>query len=140
MASYREQTLIEAPLDSVWGQVGNPNTYPHWAGEVVEVTGLGDVEQGAHFEQKTKTPFGTSTTDFVVEALDDMREICVRCTVSGWYVRWLVTEAGKDTFAELEVGMNPKTIGYTAVDRTVGKRWYRKTVDEMLGRLRERLQ
>ena len=102
MASYREQTLIEAPVDTVWGQVGNPNTYPDWAGEVVEISGLGEVEQRAHFEQKTKTPLGTSTT--------------------------------------LEVGMSPKTIGYTAVDKTVGRRWYRKTVNEMLGRLRERLQ
>src|SRR5687768_16726602 len=104
MASYREQTLIEAPVDVVWGQVGNPNTYPHWAGEVVEVTGLEDVEQGAHYEQRGKTPFGSRKTEFVVEELDEMREICVRCTVSGWYVRWLVTQADKNTFAELEVG------------------------------------
>ena len=138
MGSYREQTLIAAPVETVWQQVGNPNTYPQWAGEVVEVTGLETVERGARYQQEGTMPFGgTRTTEFVVEAFDEMREISVRCTVSGWYLHWLLTEAGNDTFAEVEVGMSPTHIGYRAVDSTVGKRWYRRTVDEMLGRLRQ---
>jgi len=140
MGSYREQTLIEAPVESVWQQVGNPNTYPQWAGEVVEVTGLETVERGARYQQEGRTPFGgTRTTEFVVDAFDEMREISVRCTVSGWYLHWLLTEAGKDTFAEVEVGMNPTHLGYRAVDSSVGKRWHRRTVDEMLVRLRKTL-
>ena len=141
MGSYREQTLIEAPVESVWQQVGDPNTYPRWAGEVVEVTGLDTVKRGARYQQEGRVPFGgTRTTEFVVDAFDEMREISVRCTVSGWYLHWLLTEAGKDTFAEVEVGMDPTHLGYRAVDRTVGKRWHRRTVEDMLARLRAVIQ
>jgi uncharacterized protein YndB with AHSA1/START domain len=139
MASYREQTLIAAPVEAVWEQVGNPNRYPEWAGEVVEVTGLDTVEQGARYQNEGRVPFGTRTTEFVIEAFDEMREISVRCTVSGWYLRWLLTEAGQDTFAEVEVGMKPTHVGYRAVDSTVGKRWYRQTAEDTLSRLRETL-
>ena len=140
MGQYRQQTLIEAPLEAVWGQVGNPSTYPEWAGDVVEVTGLDNVEEGAHFRQKTKTPLGTNETEFVVESLDELREIQVRCLMSGYYLRWLVTEAGEDTFAEVEIGMDPTRLGYRAVDKTVGRRWYRKLVEETLAGLRSALR
>jgi hypothetical protein len=56
--------------------------------------------------------------------------------MSGYYLHWLLTEAGDDTFAEVEVGMDPKHIGYRAVDATVGKRWYRNIVEDTLERLR----
>ena len=137
MGSYRQQTLIEAPVDVVWAQVGDPNRYPEWAGEVVEVEGLDTVEAGAHYEQEGKTPFGgTRRTEFVVEAFEEMREIGVRCTVSGWYLHWLLTSAGNDTFAEVQVGMDPKHLGYRAVDAAVGKRWYRRTAETTLEQLR----
>ena len=35
--------------------------------------------------------------------------------------------------------MNPTHLGYRAVDSSVGKRWHRRTVDEMLVRLRKTL-
>ena len=136
MANYRQQTLIDAPVDAVWSQVGDPASYPRWAGDIVEVTGLEAVEEGAEYHQVTRTPFGKSESDFVVEQLDDLREIKVRCLLSGYYLHWQLTEAGQDTFAQVEVGMDPKHIGYRAVDVTVGKRWYRRTVEDMLVRLR----
>lgn len=138
MGSYREQALIEAPIERVWQQVGDPNRYPEWAGETVEVAGLETVEPGARYQHTSRMPFGgTRTTEFVVDAFEDMHEISVRCTVSGWYLHWLLTEAGKDTFAQVEVGMKPTHVGYRAVDSSVGKRWYRRTVDEMFARLRQ---
>ena len=136
VGNYRQQALIDAPINAVWSQVGNPSTYPSWAGDVVEVTGLDKVEEGAHFRRKTKTPFGTSETEFVIEQLDDMHEIQVRCLLSGYYLHWVLTEAGDDTFAQVEVGMDPKHLGYRAVDRVVGRRWYRNVVEDMLERLR----
>ena len=140
MGSYRHQTLIEAPVEAVWAQVGNPNTYPEWAGEIVEVEGLDDVKQGARYQQAEKVPFaGTRKTEFVVDSLEEMREISVRCTVSGWYLHWLLTSAGDDTFAEFEVGMNPTNPGYRAVDSVVGKRWYRRTAETTLEQLRKKL-
>jgi hypothetical protein len=137
MGSYRQQTLIEAPVDAVWAQVGDPNRYPDWAGDFVEVAGLDDVEEGARFKQTVRTPFGRlATTEFVVDQLDDMREIQVRCLMSGYYLHWLVTEAGNDTFAEIEIGMDPERLGDRAFDATLGKRWYRRVVEDTLERLR----
>ena len=141
MGSYRQQTLIEAPVEAVWAQVGNPNTYPKWAGEIVEVEGLDTVEEGAHYQQAEKMPFGGARkTEFVVDSFDELREISVRCTVSGWYLHWLLTGAGKDTFAEFEVGMNPTHAGYRAVDSVVGRRWYRRTAEQTLEQLRQTLE
>ena len=64
----------------------------------------------------------------MVDRLEDLREIKVRCLISGYYLHWQLTEAGEDTFAQVEVGMDPKHFGYRAVDATVGKRWYRNVV------------
>jgi hypothetical protein len=141
VAAYRQQCLFDAPMESVWREVGDPNRYPAWAGEIVEVTGLGQVEEGAQYRQTMKTPFGTSSaTDFVVDTFDDLHEIQVRCTVSGYYMRWVLTGAADDTYAEVEIGMDPKHFGYRAIDATVGRRWYRRTVEDMLVRLRAVIQ
>jgi hypothetical protein len=136
MGSYRQQTLIDAPVDAVWSQVGDPASYPRWAGDIVEVTGLDVVEEGAQYHQTTRTPFGKTESDFVIDRLEDLREIKVRCLLSGYYLHWQLTEAADDTFAEVEIGMDPKHIGYRAVDVTVGRRWYRRVVEETLERLR----
>jgi hypothetical protein len=140
MGSYRQQTLIEAPVEEVWAQVGDPNRYPEWAGETAEVNGLDTVAAGVHYQQTQKPPFGRAQpTEFVVDAFEEMREISVRCTVSGWYLHWLLTEAGQDTFAELEVGMDPMRLGYRAVDSTIGRRWYRQTAENTIEQLRKTL-
>lgn len=137
MGAYRQQTLIEAPVEAVWREVGDPNRYPEWAGDFVEVAGLEQVEEGARFQQTVRTPFGKhATTQFVVDQFDDMREIQVRCLMSGYYLHWLLTEAGKDTFAEIEIGMDPERWGDRAFDKTLGKRWYRRVVEDTLDRLR----
>ena len=141
MGRYRHQTLIEAPVEAVWAQVGDPNTYPEWAGETVEVNGLETVEAGAHYQQTQKPPFGSAQpTEFVVDAYEQMREISVRCTVSGWYLHWLLTGAGQDTFAEVEVGMDPTNVGYRAADVALGRRWYRRTAETTLQQLRHILK
>ena len=104
------------------------------------MTGLDAVEEGAKYHQTTQTPFGRSESDFIVDRLEDLREIKVRCLLSGYYLHWQLTEAGDDTFTQVEVGMDPTRIGYHAVDKTVGRRWYRKVVEETLARLRETIK
>ena len=56
MSAFREQHLIEAPVDAVWDLVGDPRRYPEWAGSVVEVTGLEAAVEGAEYRQTMKTP------------------------------------------------------------------------------------
>ena len=60
------------------------------------------------FRLKSHGPFGIpATTTFRVEELDEMREIKLRCQRSGFYSHWLLTDARGDTFAELEMGVEP---------------------------------
>lgn len=127
MGSWHEQALIEAPVQDVWDLVGDPRRYPEWVGEeVVEVTGLPRVEKGAKFQQVTRNPFGKSRTTFTIETLDDLHEISMRCDSSGWYSRWKLTEAGGGTFMDVEIGMDPLSPSYRAIDAVAGKRWYRR--------------
>ena len=128
MGCVREQTLIDAPLRDVWELVGDPRRYPEWVSEDwVEVTGLPTVEKGAQYEQVTRVPYGDpERTTFEIEELDELHEIRLRCTQSGWYSRFVLTEAGGATFADVEIGMDPATPEAEEIDATVGKRWYRQ--------------
>ena len=127
MGSWREQALIEAPLEDVWELVGDPRRYPQWAGDdILEVTGLPTVEKGAEYEQLTRSPMGKSRTIFEIDELEDMHQIRMRCKASGWYSRWKLTEAGGGTFLDVEIGMEATTPAYRAFDRVAGKRWYRR--------------
>jgi uncharacterized protein YndB with AHSA1/START domain len=129
--------MIEAPLEAVWNLVGDPARYPEWAGNVLEVTGLATVEEGATFRQKGRTPMGSQTTTFVVDDLEDMHEIRLRCLQSGYYAHWLLTEARGETFAEVELGMEPTHVGYKAFDAMMGRRWYRRLAENSLTGLAE---
>jgi len=140
MASWKHQSLIGAPVQDVWALVGDPRSYPDWAADVLEVTGFPEeVMLGAEWDQTTKSPFGKQRTRFVVDEFNDLREIRMRCTDSGYYSHWVLTEAGGDTFAELEIGMEPERISGKVIDRTVGKRWYRSAATSMLDRIRAKL-
>ena len=46
-------------------------------------------------------------TTMAIEQLDDLREIHMRCTDTGTYARWLLTEAQGNTFVDVEFGMDP---------------------------------
>ena len=75
------------------------------------------------------------TTTFVVEELEDLREIKMRCLTSGYYSHWALTEAQGETFTEVEFGMEPTNLPFKAVDKTVGKRMYRTTMMETIDSL-----
>ena len=140
MSSWKQQSLIEAPVGDVWQLVGDPRRYPEWAENVLEVTGLAEVAEGARFEQLGKTPLGKARSEFEVEQLDSLREIKLRCQESGLYSHWLLTEAGGDTFCELEVGMDPTRTPYRVMDTLIGKRWYRGLTTDLLESVREKVR
>ena len=123
MPSARKQTLIEAPVEQVWAYVGDPRSYPEWAGNVLSVTGLATVEAEAEFQQVSKSPLGTSETTFRIEELDELRTIKLRCEQSGYYSRpWVLTEAQSQTFAEVEIGIEPTALQYRLLFGVMGKR------------------
>jgi hypothetical protein len=139
MPSWRQQALIEAPLQDVWDVVGDPREYPRWAGDVVEVTGLAEVAPDAEFQQVSKTPLGNDETTFKIEALDDMREIKLRCQKSGYYSRWVLTEAQESTFMDVEIGVDPTAIQYRLFFGAMGKRYFRRLTEDSLDGLRKLL-
>jgi uncharacterized protein YndB with AHSA1/START domain len=141
VGSWREQALIDAPVEKVWELVGDPRRYPEWVGdEVIEVTGLPSVEEGAEFEQLTRNPFGQNRTTFTIEQLEDLHEITLRCKSSGWYSHWNLTEAGGGTFADVEIGMDPISAPYRAMDAVTGKRWYRRVAQKSVDGIKRALE
>ena len=109
MAAVKSQGLIEAPVTEVWSLLEDPAHYHEWARDTFSVTGAPTrVEKGVSFQVEGRGPFGLpAKTIFKVEELSELREIKLRCQTSGYYSHWLLTEARGDTFAEVEVGVEP---------------------------------
>lgn len=139
MLSWRQQAVIEAPVDDVWREVGDPRNYPAWAGDVVEVTGLAEVAPDAEFQQVSKSPFGKTETTFRIEALEEMKEIKLRCQRSGYYSHWVLTEAQDSTFMEVEIGIEPTAPVYRVMYGALGKRHLRRITEDSLDGLRRLL-
>jgi hypothetical protein len=137
VSSWRQQALIEAPIEVVWALVGDPRRYPEWARDVIEVTGLATVDEGAEFTRVGRLPLTSTTTTFVIDALEEMKHIRLRCTRSGMYGDYVLTEAQGATFADAEVGMDPTGLQYRALDAMLTKRWYHSVLVQSLDRLRD---
>jgi Polyketide cyclase / dehydrase and lipid transport len=139
VSSWRQQALIEAPVEEVWAMLVDPVRYSEWNSDVLEVTGAPTrIEQGSTFDLTSSGPLRLkATTTFKVERLDELKEIKMQCQLSGFYSHWLLTEARGSTFAEVELGVEPKP-GLEA--RVAGalhtKRYLRRAVDQMLDELR----
>ena len=136
MANWTRQALIEAPVHDVWDLVGDPNRHPEWFPLVLAVSGLPRVEADATYVQVSRTPGRPRETSFLIEELDDLREIGVRCTDTGTYTRFLLTSAREDTFAEIEIGFEPTGLMMRAFDAAVGKRYCKRWTEDALAGLR----
>ncbi len=136
MSSWRQQAVIEAPVEQVWTYVGDPRRYPEWAGNIISVTGLPTVEPDAEFRQVSKSPVGKSETTFKIEELDDLHVIKLRCQQSGYYSRWVLTEAQSSTFAEVEIGIEPTAIQYRLFFGAMGKRYLRRVAEQAIDGVR----
>ena len=97
-------------------------------------------DQGAEYAQVTKGPGSTVETKFLVESRDDLREIKMRCTQTGMYARWLLTEAQRDTFVEVEFGMDPKSLGPRVFDAAIGRLYFRRWLEQSLDALQKTLR
>jgi len=136
MSVARRQAVISAPLARVWELVGDPRRHPEWWPRVIEVRGE-RFDQGAEYAQVTKGPGSTVETKFLVESRDDLREIKMRCTQTGMYARWLLTEAQRDTFVEVEFGMDPTTFGPRVFDMALGRLYFRRWLEQSLDALED---
>lgn len=134
MSMHRRQAHLDAPLEAVWSFVGFPNRYPEWWPRVVEVQGE-HFEEGDEYVQVTRTPTGRMQSHFLVEHRDDLREIRMRCQLTGTYAHWMLTPAQGGTFIELEMGMDAKRLAPRLVDLAIGNRyfeaWSRQSLDAL---------
>jgi hypothetical protein len=131
MSVTHSQALIEAPPERVWELVGDPRRHPEWWPRVVEVKGQ-VFDQGDNYAQVTREPIGNVETIMHVERLEDMQTIHLRCTLTGTYAHWLLTEAQGNTFVDVEFGMDPIRIRDKILDKTIAKPYFRRWLDESL--------
>jgi ribosome-associated toxin RatA of RatAB toxin-antitoxin module len=131
MSVCRSQALINAPPSRVWDLVGDPQRHPEWWPRVVEVRGE-QFDEGSNYAQITRDPTGRSETIMALDRLEDLREIHMRCTETGMYARWLLTEAQGDTFVDVEFGMDPLGVGNRVFDATLGKLYFRRWLNQSL--------
>ena len=139
MASWKQQALIEAPVNEVWEVLCDPARGPEWSEEVIAVTGAPTkIEKGSTFDVTARGPLRLkNTTTFKVEELDELHEIKMQCQYSGFYSHWVLTDAQGATFAELELGVErmPGVEGFAAA-ALHSKSYLRREVDKLLDGLR----
>jgi uncharacterized protein YndB with AHSA1/START domain len=136
MSVCRSQALINAPPTTVWDLVGDPRRHPEWWPRVVEVRGE-QFDEGSNYAQVTREPNGQIETTMTVERLEDVREIHMRCTNTGTYTRWLLTEAQGDTFVDVEFGLDPIGFRYRVFDAALGRLYFRRWLEQSLAALQD---
>jgi uncharacterized protein YndB with AHSA1/START domain len=134
MSEVHEEALIDAPVPAVWELVGDPRRYPEWLPRVLEVQGE-SFDEGDRFIQVTETT-GRQDIHFIVDSRDELREIRMHCSVSGMFVHWQLTGAQGGTFVHAAFGMEPVRPRDHVLDRTIGKRFFRRWLVEAVEALR----
>ena len=140
MSQVHEQALLDASVPTVWELVSNPRRYPEWFPRVFEIQGERFVE-GAEFVQVAHHPIvGREEAHFLVDRVDDLREIHMHCTLSGMFVRWQLTDAQGGTFVNAAFGMDPIRHRDRIIDFTVGRRFFRRWLNEAVDGLKRAAQ
>ena len=138
MSSVKRQAVIDAPVESVWDLVGNPQRHPEWFPRVVEVNGQ-RFEEGERYAQVTRSHGNQVQSEFLIERLDDLHEIRFACQLSGMYADWRLTDAQGATFVDVEMGMEPKSTGDKMFDAVLGRLYFRRWLDQSIDALRRKL-
>ena len=136
MSSHRQQALLDVPLESAWELVATPTLYPAWWPRVIEVDGE-EFEEGDEFVQVVRDPTGETSSSFLIERRDELREIRMSCQLTGTFAHWTLTAAQDGTFVDLEMGMEPTAAALPPDGRGDRARYFRKWSDESLDALRD---
>jgi uncharacterized protein YndB with AHSA1/START domain len=94
---HRRQAHIDAPIETAWELVADPNRHPEWIPRVIEVE-CDEIGQGCTYRRVFKTPVGKDDATVEIEKLVDCHELLVRCLDSGTFTRFVGTEAQGGTF------------------------------------------
>ena len=136
MSGVREQMLVEAPVPIVWDLVGDPRRYSEWLPRVFEIQGE-RFDQGDEFVQVSRQPMlGRDEAHFLIDDMEELREIRMHCTISGMFVHWKLTDARGGTFLDAEFGMDPLRRRDRLFDAVAGRRFFRRWLFEALDGLK----
>jgi polyketide cyclase/dehydrase/lipid transport protein len=137
MSAVHEQAQVDAPVSTVWELVGDPRRYSEWLPRVFEIQGE-RFEEGAEFVQVSRQPIvGRDEAHFLIDRMDELREIRMHCTISGMFVHWQLTDAQGGTFLNAEFGMDPLRRRDRLIDFTVGRRFFRRWLVEAVESLKQ---
>ena len=131
MSDCRQQTWINAPATVVWELVHDVDRHPEWWPKVVAVECDG-LEEGCAYRQVTETPFGYQNLDVVVDRLDELREMRIRCVSTGTFVDLALTGMRGGTLVDARFGMEPPTARMKLFDAVAGKRYFRRWLEQSL--------
>lgn len=132
MPSLSQDAQIDAPVETIWELVGDPNRHAEWWPAMLE-TQCPDLEQGCTYRGVVKNPFGRSEAhEFVVDRLQDCREISIQCPEVGAFTRFTLTESQGGTFVHAEFGAEPRSVGMKVFGAVAGKRYLRRWLAQSL--------
>jgi hypothetical protein len=131
MSDCRQQTWIDAPIEVVWGLVRDVDRHAEWWPKVVEVECEG-IEEGCTYRQVTETPFGYQDLDVVIDRLEELREMRIRCVNTGTFVDLALTDMRGGTLVDARFGMEPLTARTKVFDAIAGKRYFRRWLEQSL--------
>ena len=132
--SSTQQTFIEAPPETVWELVGDPNRHPEWWPEMIEVE-CADLEEGCRYRGVVKGPFGATPHDLTVDRLEDCHEVSIFCEGTGVTTRFVLTEAQDGTFVEGCFTIEPNSIGMKVLGAVTGRRFMHSGLESSLENL-----
>ena len=136
MSAVHEQAQLDAPVSTVWQLVSDPTRYPEWWPRVFEIQGE-RYEEGAEFVLVSHQPLiGRDEAHFLIDRMDDLRELRMHCTISGMFVHWQLTDAQGGTFLNAVFGMDPIRRRDHVIDFALGKRFFRRWLGEVFLTLR----
>ena len=133
--SSTQQTHIQAPVETVWQLVGDPNRHPEWWPNVIEIE-CADIREGCRYRGVLKGPFGTDSHEMLVERLEGFREVSISCDGTGVTTRFVMVEAQGGTFVEGCFGIEPQSIGMKVFGLVAGRRMMRSWLESSLANLK----
>ena len=95
------------------------------------------MEEGCQYRQVMRTPFGYQDLDVVVDRLDELREMRIRCVSTGTFVDLALTSMREGTLVDARFGMEPLTARLRVFDAVAGKRYFRRWLEQSLTAMEE---
>jgi uncharacterized protein YndB with AHSA1/START domain len=135
MSESRQQAYIDAPVEVVWDLIADADRHPEWWPRVLAVECEG-LEPGCTFREVVQTPMGKDEMHLRVDAMEDCKDLTIRCVNTGTFVHWTLTEAQEGTFVDATFGMEPFKLQYRVFDWTMGRRFFRNWLEESLDAMR----